>query len=58
MVARALLAVACLILLVAHMTGSMRQLSDLLDIGIDPRHYIYLAALPGACLCGLLMLRN
>jgi hypothetical protein len=58
MVARALLAVACLVLVVAHFSGNMRQLSDMFDIGIEPQYYLYLVALPFSCVCGWVMLKN
>jgi hypothetical protein len=58
MVARGILAVGCLILVVAHYTGNMRQLGAMFDLGIEPMHYLYLAAIPFVGLCGLAMLRS
>jgi hypothetical protein len=55
---RALFAAAAAVLLIAHFTGGMAKLTGWFDIGIDPRHVIYLAAMPFACAAGLLLLRN
>lgn len=58
MVVRSLFAVVCVILLVAHVTGGMRSLFDMLDLGLELRDMPYLLALPFTCIFTLVMLRN
>lgn len=58
MVVRSLVAVVCAIFVGAHATGNMAALTAMFDIGIEPQHWLYLLALPFACVAGLVLLKN
>jgi hypothetical protein len=58
MVVRSLIAAACVVLLIAHLTGGMKTLFEMLDLGLELRDMPYLLALPFTCIFTLVMLRN
>jgi hypothetical protein len=55
---RALIVCAAVVLVGAHYTGNMKALAEMFDIGIDPRHVLYLAALPFTCFMAVMLLRE
>ena len=55
---RALVVLGCIVLVGAHATGNMKVLAAMFDIGIEPRYFLYLAALPVTCVAAIIMLRD
>jgi hypothetical protein len=55
---RALLVCIALLLVGAHYTGNMKSLIDFFDIGVEPRHILYVAALPVTCITAFMLLRD
>ena len=55
---RALIAATAAVLIGAHVTGNMKPLMEMFDIGLEPQHLLYLAALPLACVAALVLLKE
>lgn len=55
---RALVVLGCIVLVGAHATGNMKALTAMFDIGLEPRYFLYIAALPAACVAAIVMLRD
>ena len=55
---RVLLAASAAVLVAAHVTGNMKPLIAMFDIGLEPRHLLYVAALPLACVAAVVLLRE
>jgi hypothetical protein len=55
---RALVVFGCLVLVGAHATGNMKALTAMFDIGLEPRYFLYIAALPASCIAAIMMLRD
>jgi hypothetical protein len=53
---RAAIAVVSLVVVAAHMTGNMKALGAMFDIGVEAQHLPYLLAIPFVCVVGLVML--
>lgn len=55
---RALVVLGCIVLVGAHVTGNMKMLTAVFDIGLEPRYFLYIAALPASCVAAIVMLRD
>lgn len=53
---RALVASAALVVVGAHATGNVKGLIGLFDIGLEPHHILYFAALPFTCIMTYVLL--